>query len=302
LALVPLLAWLFGKAGRPVSLKYSSAMLLAQIGRAPKFGPGRILGTGRWLILILVIVALAEPRKERGENDQQQFGIDVVLLCDISPSMDLKDFMVAGRPVRRLEALAKAVGDFVLTRPNDRTAMVAFAQNPTIVCPLTLNASWLAKVVTQLPTSGGTAIGEGIYAATDLLKESKEKSKVIVLMTDGANSGGRPPLEAAQYAAKNHIRIYGVAISDFSTLTNPQNGDMLEMERCVNVTGGQLFKAADTSTLLRVYREIDRLEKHRLEQKQQRLYAQIFPWFLLPALVLALLEMTLSHTRYLRVP
>ncbi|HEY5893413.1 MAG TPA: VWA domain-containing protein [Chthoniobacterales bacterium] len=299
---LPVLAWLLGGEGRPTALRYSSANLLKLAGVKPKFGPRRILGALHWAALALVIVALAQPRKERGDDPTRRHGIDVMLLCDVSPSMDWTDFTVRGKQVRRLDALREAVASFLDARPNDRTGMIVFSSGASIVSPLTLNNKWLADILTDMQTGGTTAIGEGIYAATDLLKQSEEKSKVIILITDGGNVAGRSPFDAAKYAKSKGVRIYSIAIADLATMVDTENSDLVKLTQCSQITGGQVFKATDTDALVKVYREIDRLEKHKIEQNQNRLYTELFPWVASAALVLGMLGTVLSSTVLLRMP
>ncbi|HEY0947328.1 MAG TPA: VWA domain-containing protein [Opitutaceae bacterium] len=299
---LPVLAWCFGGAGRPNALRYSSAALLRDVGRPSRFGPKRILWLLRLAVVAFVILALAGPRKERGAEPTRRRGIDVVLCCDVSPSMDWKDFTVHGKQVRRLDAVREAIARFLAARPNDRTGMVVFSTDASIVSPLTLSNTWLADILTQIQSGGTTAIGEGIYASVDLLRESKEKSKVIVLLTDGGNMAGRPPVEAAHYAQRNGVKIYSVAIADLATMIDAANKDIRSLTQCAQVTGGQLFKASDTQALVKVYAEIDRLEKHQIEQQTSRLYTELFPWFAGAALAVGLIEVMLGSSVWLRVP
>ncbi|WP_269537159.1 vWA domain-containing protein [Cerasicoccus fimbriatus] len=301
LLLLPILAWRLGGRGRRTSLKYSSTALLAAAAQKPKFGPGKLLMLFRWLAAVLVIVALAQPRTEHSSEKQQKYGIDVALVCDISPSMKYKDFLLEGKKVTRLEALTKAVGEFVEGRPDDRTGMIAFAGKVFLLSPLTLDAGWLPEMLQESTPQGGTAIGEGMFGGIELLKDSAEQSRVMIVVSDGGNNAGRSPLEAAQFARKKGIRVHTLSIISTSELLKMKNEESL-MKQVAYETGGQHFTASDSSALMGIYRQIDQMEKSRIEQKQYRLHTQLFPWLTTLALLVGLVEFGLANTLLLRLP
>ncbi|WOO43603.1 vWA domain-containing protein [Rubellicoccus peritrichatus] len=301
LLLLPLLAYGLGGRGRRPSLKYSATSLLKAVTKTPRFGPGKLLMSLRWLVAILVIVALAQPRTEQSSDKQQKYGIDVALVCDISPSMEYRDFILDGKQVTRLEALTNAVDDFVQARPEDRTGMVGFAGNVYLLSPLTLDANWLPEILKEVVPQGGTAIGEGMFGGIELLKNSQEESRVMIVVSDGGNNSGRSPLDAAEYARKKGIRIHTLSIISTRELLKMKSEENL-MKQVSHTTGGQHFTASDSSALAGIYRQIDQMEKSRIEQKQYRLFTQLFHWLAITALILGLIEFGLGNTILSRVP
>jgi len=304
LLLLPLIAWWFrrlGSTGSGPALIHSSTALLARIGRPRLSSPGRILRALRIIALILAVIALARPRVPQGEEKDPSKGIDIMLVCDISMSMNTPDFSIGVKKITRRDALVKAISEFVDSRTNDRMGMIGFAANTYILSPLTTDGNWIKEVLKMVQLRGGTAIGDGLFNAVDKLSENPTRSKVIVLATDGLNNAGRSPFDAAEYAKKKGVRIYALEIM---SLRNIHAGAALKspLAEVAIKTGGQHFQASDTEALMQIYRQIDRMEKREVDQKHFLIYHELFPWLTIPAFLLLLFEWIAAHTFWMRLP
>lgn len=304
LLLLPLLAWLswrVGKPGRKAALTHSSTSLLAQFAKPSAGRPGKFLVALRFLALALLILAMARPRVPQGHQDDPTKGIDIMLTCDVSGSMDAEDFSVGSRKITRREALIRAISEFVDARTNDRFGMVGFAANTYVLSPLTTDANWIKDVFKYIALKDGTAIGDGIITGVNKLEENSGRSKVMVLVTDGQNNTGTNPVDAADYAKQKGVRIYALEIMDLramraaSALKSP-------LAQVATKTGGQYFQASDTGSLLQIYRQIDRMERREIDDRRHTLYDELLLWFLIPGCVLLLFERIASSTFWLRVP
>jgi Ca-activated chloride channel family protein len=245
---------------------------------------------------------------------------DIVLLVDVSTSMRAEDLSSPGRTMDRLDAVKEVIERFVERRPEDRIGMVAFSALPYTVSPLTLDRSWLVEQLGRLETGmieDGTAIGDGLASAVNRLRESKARSKVIVLLTDGINNRGIvTPENAARAARALGIRIYTVGAGAGGTARVPvrdgsgntryvlqESGiDEASLAAIGNLTGGQYFRAADFAALEEVYARIDRMEKTRIEVRDYTRFEERFAPFAILGLVFLALEKGLALTRLGRLP
>lgn len=301
LLVLPLLVWLLRGHGAPTAVRYSSAALLRTSGRPARFGPRGWLWMLRLLALALLVVALARPRLERDDSTDHRFGIDVVLVCDVSGSMGTPDYQKGGKQITRMDALIEAIDEFVKARPKDRTGLVGFANDVYLLAPLTTDASWLPEVLRQIRLQAGTAIGDGMAEGVKVLKASKAKSRVMVVVSDGFNNRGVNPLEAAELARKEGIRVHTIQVMSFAELARSQAGSGL-MAGIASATGGLHASASGTEALQRIYQQIDRMEKDRIDAKQTRLHHELHAWPLTAALVLVLLELIAASTFWIRLP
>ena len=293
--LVPALAWLLGRTGPPPAVKVPSLQPLRGLGRLARPRAGR----WRWILpllaLALLIVALARPRVPRGDVPDPTKGIDIMLTLDFSRSMAEQDFHLEGRRVSRREALLHVVEDFVSRRPHDRIGIVCFARSPFLVSPLTLDHGWAMNSLRETDYATGTAIGEGLAASLQFLKENSERSKVLILVTDGQNLLGRPPLMIAPYAVQSKVRVYTVIIGP--EIVTPTAAANHELNKTARMTGGQFFQARDTASLEQVYDSIDQLEKKALLQQRFVTWNEWFPWFVGAGLALFLADVFLHLVR-----
>ena len=262
----------------------------------------------------LLIIALARPQStSKGENVYSE-GIDIVLALDISGSMLAEDF----RP-NRIEAAKSVAQDFVNARTNDRIGLVIFSAESFTQCPLTVDYGVLKNLIKQVHmgmVEDGTAIGLGLANAVNRLKDSKSKSKVIILLTDGVNNRGEiDPITAAQIAQSYGIRVYTIGVGTIGEAPYPVQTpfgtryQMMKVEidedalrKVADVTDGKYFRATDNRTLQKVYKEIDQLEKTRIEVRSYRRHQELFYGYAWGALALLLLQVGLSGTWLRKLP
>lgn len=270
----------------------------------------------RLLGLSLLIVALARPRGSIGSRDVKTEGIDVMLALDISASMLAKDF----KP-DRLEASKEIAIDFVKGRPDDRMGLVIFAGESITQCPITTDHSVLIDLLGQMKTGmveDGTAIGDGLASAVSRLKNSKSKSKVVILLTDGVNNRGNiAPITAGEIAKTFGIRVYCIGVGTMGRALSPvamyaegtYQFDMIDvkidettLKQISETTGGKYFRATDNESLKGIYAEIDQMEKTLFEVKEYEHKPDRYFWVLAPAIFFLLVEFILKMFVYKGIP
>lgn len=301
LLLLPLAAWLEGKRRRTAAVRYSAVSLVRTVGGGVLTRPGRWRKRARLFALLLLLLALARPHIEQGSSNDRKEGVDIVFAVDVSGSMDEKDFSYKEGKISRLDALIMAIGDFVDKRPNDRFGMVGFAGNTYLMSPLTLDGEWIKNVLKGIKTQGGTAVGDGIAAGVNLLKEAPGKSKVVVVATDGESNTGMAPLKAADIAKAANVRVHALHIISLKQVS-ATNATKNMLGKVAEKTGGLYFQAATLESVLDVYRQIDKMEKSKFEQRHYRVYEELYPWFTLGALLLLLFLWIGENTLWLRLP
>ena len=262
-----------------------------------------------FLALFTAIFALARPVWRNQYQSRTASGIDIMVAFDISLSMKIDDFVDQGERVQRIVVAKKVVDDFISRRPEDRMGLVAFAGRPRDASPITLDHQWLRRSLDQLKLfendigtirEQGTAIGSALAAASVRLQARDAKSKIIVLITDGAsNSGKISPLEAAEHAKTLGIKIYTVAIGttegrvDTSVMSFPyQEFDLPTLRKIAERTGGEHYWAQDLAALKQTFTTIDRLEKTDSKSLTVIDDTELFPWFVGITLLLALAAAT----------
>jgi Ca-activated chloride channel family protein len=267
------------------------------------------------LAILLVTVALARPQKGLRENELSGRGVDIVLALDVSTSMRAEDF----QPNRL--AVAKQVAQvFVGERPHDRLGLVIFAGTAVTQCPLTLNHGVLLDLLSRVDfgmVEDGTAIGQGLATALNRLRESRAKSKVVILLTDGDNNRGAiDPLTAADLARALGVRVYtiGVGTSGIAPIPvdDPTFGrrmvlqpvviDEATLKTIADRTGGRYFRAKDNQALAAIYRQIDQMEKSNLTSAAYSEWRDRGPELLFGAVLLLAVGFALSLTVWARVP
>lgn len=321
LLLVPLMAWLRSRVGYEPAFLYSSVQLVRGITGITRSRAGSILLKLRWLALALFVLALARPQLGEGETKISASGIDIVVAFDFSSSMNSEDFELNGGRVNRLTIAKDVLRQFVAKRPNDRIGLVAFAGQAYIAAPLTLDHDFLLQNLERLeiatPEKDGTAIGSGLTASLNRLREVKSKSKIVILMTDGQNNAGKvPPLTAAEAAETLKVKTYTIGVGTRGmapfpyvdqwgrkqSRSLPVDIDEETLAQISKRTGGKYYRADKTETLRSIYDEIDRLEKTDVEVKKYQRYQELFPWVILPGLALLLLEIILNNTVWRKLP
>lgn len=253
----------------------------------------------KWGAIALAILALARPQLKNTTVERHAEGIDIVLVLDISTSMRAEDL----KP-NRFQAARKVAISFINNRRSDRIGLVAFAGNSYTVVPPTLDYDLLKKLLMEVKMGvikDGTAIGMGIATAVNRLKNSKAKSKVIVLYTDGQNNAGKiDPVTAADLASSFGIKIYTIGVGTHGTAPYPVhspifgtryqqvevNIDEEMLTQIAQMTGGQYFRATDNEALQEIYDHINDLETTKIEEIIYTETKDVYLRFLLPALLL----------------
>jgi Ca-activated chloride channel homolog len=310
LALLPLLA---RQRAQPATLQYSDLRLtmhppsLRQKGRLA-------LPVMRYLALVLLIVALARPQSGHDREVVFGEGIDIAIVLDISGSMAALDF-----EPNRLGAAKQVIEDFIKERQYDRIGLVVFASEAFSQVPPTLDYSVLERILDQTQVSwdigldSGTAIGLGLANGANMLRDSKAKSRIMVLLTDGANNSGQiDPLTAAQIAKTLGIRVYtiGAARPGAAPLPFPDGHieyrdseiDEETLKKIADATGGLYFRAEDTAGLRQIYDTINKLERSQVEVRTFTRYTELSAWLMLPAGALLAVEMLLRRTLFRTIP
>jgi Ca-activated chloride channel family protein len=312
-----LIYWYFKGKGRSAHLKYSDVNLVKRLGKSFKQRLQPVLLLLRLLGLTAFILALARPQSSSKEEEVITEGVDIVLAMDVSSSMLAEDF----KPNNRLEAAKSVAREFVKSRANDRLGMVVFAGESFTQCPLTLDYGVLLTLLKDIEIADknwdGTAIGMGIVNAVNRLRDSKAKSKVIILLTDGVNNRGEvDPITAAQIAKAFDIKIYTIGAGKHGSAMYPVNDpffgkryvpmqveiDEEVLRRIATHTNAKYFRATDTKKLKDVYEEIGEMEKTQIEVKEFTRYEELFLWFLTIGLLSLLAETVLNHTYFRRIP
>jgi Ca-activated chloride channel homolog len=321
LLMLPLVAWLRGKRGRPPAFIYSSTQLVRGILNITKARSGGLLTSLRWLALALCIFALAQPRLTKSETKVTASGVDIVVAIDMSGSMQSEDFEINGQPANRLVMAKDVLKKFVEKMPSDRIGLVAFATQAYIAAPLTLDHDFLLQNLERLEIGtideSQTAIGSGLSTAINRLRDLKSKSKIVILMTDGQNNAGKiEPMTAAEAAQTLNVKVYtiGVGTRGMGKVPvfmggrkvgyRPQPVDIDEdtLQKIANVTKGKYYRADNTEKFKSIYAEIDKLEKTEAEVKKFAHHQELFAWLISPGLALVLLETFLRHTVFRRLP
>ncbi|HJM83993.1 MAG TPA: VWA domain-containing protein [Candidatus Marinimicrobia bacterium] len=252
---------------------------------------------GRLFIMLLIIFALARPRLSDTIRESKTEIVDILLVIDQSSSMLAQDF----KP-NRLEAAKEVAKKFIKDREGDRLGLIVFAGEPYIQCPLTRDINVLLEFTDKIEIidreHDGTAIGMAIANSINRLRESDTKSKTIILLSDGSNNQGElDPITAAGLAAKFDIKIYTVAAGTHGLAPYPVTDawgrqviqkvqvdvDEESLKEIANITGGQFFRATDNKSLLKIYEEIDALERTEIEVKEYQNYTELYSWFTIPA-------------------
>lgn len=268
----------------------------------------------RLLALALLIIALARPQSHSSKQDVSVTGIDIVLATDISGSMLAEDF----KP-NRLESAKDVASDFIEGRPNDRIGLVVFSGESFTQCPLTSDHSVLINLFRDVKSGmidDGTALGDGLATAVDRLRNSKAVSKVVILLTDGVNNmGSLDPMSAAEIAKLYKIRIYTIGVGTMGMAPYPVqtpfgiqyqemevNIDEPLLKNIAGLTNGKYFRATNKQKLAGTYKEIDQMEKSKIDVTEFRKKKEEFLPFALLALVLLIAEGTLRNTVFKTIP
>ncbi|MEA3328969.1 MAG: VWA domain-containing protein [Candidatus Omnitrophota bacterium] len=323
LLLIPLVlagAYCLRKRKIKASLTFPADRLLEHVRPSLKVLLSKNIYLLRIIALCLIAVALARPQSPLEGSKIQTEGIDIVLALDVSTSMRALDFTLNGKRVNRLDAVKDVVQSFIRGRENDRIGLIGFAAQAYTVSPLTLDYSWLLGNLERVQIGmieDGTAIGLGLASGLNRLKDTKAKSKVIILLTDGRNNAGDiSPSLASETAKSLGIKVYTIGAGTKGLAPYPVRDFFKnKVYRSIKIdidedvlrdiaakTGAKYFRATDTKSLREIYSEIDKMEKTPMEEKGYLEYKELFTVFLSIALALIMLEVGLSNTILRRIP
>jgi len=316
LILVPLAAYYFWWRRRRMAteLQFSS---LQPFEKIPKTFRERLKHSPvalRLMGLACLIVALARPQSISSKQNVSTEGIDIVLLLDVSGSMVAEDFTP-----NRIEAAKQVAEDFIDGRQNDRIGLVIFSGVSFTQCPLTTDYAVLKNLLHQVKNGmvvDGTAIGMAIANGVNRLKDSKAKSKVMILLTDGVNNRGEiDPITAAKIAATYGVRIYTVGVgaqgeAPYPVQTPfgirrqliPVDLDEKALTTIAEMTGGKYFRATDNDKLKAIYKEIDKMERTKIEVTAYKRYTELFDTWLVLGFAFIALEVGVSSTVLRKIP
>jgi len=316
LLLIPLLVLWYVRRHRMITsdVRYSTLLPFAAVKPTFKERLQHSPFILRMVMLAALFTAMARPQTtSHGENIYSE-GIDIVLLLDISGSMLAEDFQP-----NRIEAAKEVAQSFIDGRTNDRIGLVIFAGQSFTQCPMTLDYRVLKNLLRQVKpgvVEDGTAIGMAIAQGVNRLKDSKAKSKVMILLTDGVNNRGEiDPLTASQIAQTFGIRIYTIGVGTVGEAPYPvqtpfgiryQNipvdVDEKTLQQIAEMTDGKYFRATNNRALKQIYAEIDKLEKTRIEVRAYRSYTELFASWAWIGLAAFLLEFIVRGTVLRKLP
>lgn len=314
-ACFPVLIWLYYSKGR----KKTAAIRVSTLTGIRSAGSikNAFQNIPFWLrlaALACIILALARPQTKYDETRREGEGIDIILCIDVSGSMTMQDFVP-----NRIEAAKKVAMDFVNHRPDDRIGVVTFAGEAFTQCPLTTDHYVVLSQIQQIRIGllvDGTAIGDGLAMSVERLRDSKAKSKVIVLLTDGVNNTGLiDPSYAKEIAKTFHIKVYTIGIGtnmgssvaeDLPPDAAPQSerigiNEKL-LENIASETGGKYFSATNNEGLKGIYEDINKLEKSKVQITTFHRFNEKFYPLVFLAMAFLLLEVVLRYTIFKKFP
>ncbi|MBN1560576.1 VWA domain-containing protein [candidate division KSB1 bacterium] len=320
LLFIPLMIYWYVRNQRTKSsmatLRYSNLGIIKTMKSSTKKQLRHSLFVFRVLAVGLLIVAFARPQSGQKESEVQTEGVDIILAMDISSSMLAEDFT----PKNRLAAAKMVAADFIKGRMNDRIGLVVFAAHSFTQCPLTLDYGIVLRFLQEIEIGmidDGTAIGMAIGNCVNRLKDSKAKSKVVILLTDGVNNRGElDPITAAKVAKAFDVRIYTIGAGKRGDALYPINDPIFGkryqrvpvqideelLKQVADITGAQYFRATDKTSLEQIYAEIGEMEKTKIEVKEYTRYSELFLPYTLAALIFLALEIVLANTRFRKIP
>ena len=316
LCLVPIFLWGKKSSGR---VRFSSLDLMKSMNLKAKLNPKTLLLLFRSLAIIFIVLALARPQSGRKFTKTSSNGVDIFLVLDTSGSMEALDFKREGKRVDRLTIVKEVVRDFIKKRPTDRIGLVVFGEEAFTQCPLTLDHGIVMDFLDKIKigmAGQATALGQAIGIGVNRMKDLKAKSKIMIALTDGrSNVGHLSPSNASKLAEHFGIKVYTIGVGTDGkapflrdTLFGKRyeyiesDLDEVTLKQVAEQTGAQYFRATNTDQLKDIYGVIDKLEKTKIEVKQYTEYNEMFAFFLIPGLMILLIEIILGQTKLRKIP
>ena len=318
--LIPPLLFVYFRKRRRGSVCYSSLAYFRTLPPTLSRFRRHFLILLRVAVLILLTIALMRPREGTEKTKIHTEGIDVVLAIDVSGSMNAEDFSIGNTRQNRLFVVKEVVQDFIKRRQNDRIGIVIFGGRAYTLCPLTLDQGVLLQFLERAKVGmleDGTAIGDGLTTALNRIRKVKSKSKVIILLTDGAENAGKVDAKtAAELARSVGVKVYTIGVGSKGPVPFPTKDvfgrtvyelvriDLDEplLRAVAERTGGEYYRATDTERLRDIYATIDRLEKTKIETNVFVQYRELFSPFVFFAMLLILMEIVLGQTLLRTLP
>ena len=319
LLIIPYILWyvMFRKKTEP-TIRMADTFSLQRAQRTWRVRLIPIQALLRVLAFTLLVLAMARPQTHNSWEEETIEGIDIMLAMDVSSSMLAEDI----HP-NRIEAAKKVAAEFISDRTNDNIGLTIFAGEAFTQCPMTIDHASLLSLLQHSSDYVGsgaiidmTAIGMGLTNAVSRLKDSKAKSRVVILLTDGTNNYGEiSPLTAADMARQLGIRIYTVGVgADGSSmrpvtvggttqhLMLPNDIDEETLSKIAKTTNGRYYRAASAEELSQIYSDIDKLEKSKLDVQRYSKVYDVYQYLVLGAIIALLLEILLRITVFRRIP
>ena len=318
---IPIIIWHYFRANRGGTIKFSSISTLKKIKPSPSLFYRHSLLLLRCAAIVLLAFALARPQKGKEDTKITTEGIDIILAVDTSGSMIAGD-LTKNPDVSRLDVAKKVIEKFIKKRKNDRIGLIVFGEDAYTQCPLTLDYGVLLKFLDKckigVAGENSTSIGDAIATSVLRLENSKAKSKVIILLTDGRNNSGLiSPQTAADMARELGIKIYTIgvgtlapyapvpAIDVFGGKTYqrmPVDIDENLLNDIANVSSGKYFRATSKDSLQKIYSDINKMEKTKTEVFHYMEYREIFTNFAIAGALILIFEILLANTKFKKLP
>ena len=315
--LLAALPYLWRRQMAPVGMRYADTGLVSGVGSSMRLRVMPFVSALRFVALALVIIAAARPQSGDAREVIRGEGVDIAIALDISGSMGQQDF-----DPHRLEAAKRIIADFIEEREYDRIGLVVFSRDAFVQSPPTLDHDVLLRLLDEvdladrLRIQDGTAIGSGMATAANMLKDSTVENKLVTLLTDGVNNAGDlDPVTVATAAEALDIKVYTIGVGRQPRSNDPQLGpfggglvmqgahlDEETLQQIAAITNAKYYRATDAEGLRGIYDEINALEKSEIEVLHFTTYRELAAWFLIPALLLFLLELVLSQTVFRKIP
>ncbi|MDA8141592.1 MAG: VWA domain-containing protein [Desulfobacteraceae bacterium] len=319
LLLIPVIVW-YRRRQRPATLAATAVHSLKEIGPSPALTLHRLLPGIYYLVIILLILALARPQWGTRRLPQESEGINIILALDLSGSMGAIDFSHGGQILNRLQAVKLVVRQFIAERSGDRIGVVVFGSQAYTQLPLTRDYQTIAAILDRLEigmAGPNTAIGDAIGISIKRITDVKSRSNVIILLSDGSsNSGELEPQTATEIAKEKGVKIYTIGVGTTGRapflINDPIFGqreiyqqveiDEKTLKSIADTTGGSYFHARDLEGLKQIYATIDAMEKTKVEVQSYADYNELYLYLLLPAFGLLAVWILLKNTRFLEIP